>query len=303
MSDLVLAYHRVAEVDRDRWGLSVTPRRFAEQIDALSGSSSIVPIDELRLGGPDTRRVAITFDDGYLDNLVSAAPILVQRGFPATFFVVSSQAISTYDFWWDELEEIVVLLRGAPTVEEGRSTLDVDDWRITLANSDSSDGLYNRLYFPLREASAATREAALLTLWRIAAVPRRRRPEVATMNSDHIRALAGLPGMEIGSHSVTHLCLPRQTALVQQREVRESKDYLQELTGQVVSGFSYPYGAVDRDCAEQARASGYAFACTVETGSVSPRTDAFELPRVWVGNWSGDELLQRLRTLELLGGG
>jgi peptidoglycan/xylan/chitin deacetylase (PgdA/CDA1 family) len=36
-----------------------------------------------------TRSIAITFDDGYLDCMKYAIPILTEFGFPATFFIVS----------------------------------------------------------------------------------------------------------------------------------------------------------------------------------------------------------------------
>lgn len=52
----------------------------------------------LRARGAAGRVVAITFDDGYLDNLREAAPILREFGFGATCYVVSG-TLGTYNQW------------------------------------------------------------------------------------------------------------------------------------------------------------------------------------------------------------
>jgi peptidoglycan/xylan/chitin deacetylase (PgdA/CDA1 family) len=48
------------------------------------------------------RCVALTFDDGYADNVVNAAPILAEYGFGATCFVVSER-IGAHNTWDAEL--------------------------------------------------------------------------------------------------------------------------------------------------------------------------------------------------------
>jgi peptidoglycan/xylan/chitin deacetylase (PgdA/CDA1 family) len=56
--------------------------------------------------------VVVTFDDGYADNLYEAKPLLEHYGIPGTFFVVTGylaqQAERAHEFWWDELERVVM---------------------------------------------------------------------------------------------------------------------------------------------------------------------------------------------------
>ena len=55
-----------------------------------------------------TDAVAVTFDDGYVDNLKFAKPRLESAGVPATVFVTTGQIGRAGEFWWDELARIVL---------------------------------------------------------------------------------------------------------------------------------------------------------------------------------------------------
>lgn len=50
----------------------------------------------------DPRTIAVTFDDGYKDNFMYAAPILKKHGIPATFFVTSGYINTDRIFPWDK---------------------------------------------------------------------------------------------------------------------------------------------------------------------------------------------------------
>jgi peptidoglycan/xylan/chitin deacetylase (PgdA/CDA1 family) len=88
----VLMYHRVlpsGSFDQ----LTVTPERFAEQMQWLAQSCEVVSLDAAVSGlgqSTDRPRVAITFDDGYRDNLLHALPVLQRLQLPATIFVTTS---------------------------------------------------------------------------------------------------------------------------------------------------------------------------------------------------------------------
>jgi peptidoglycan/xylan/chitin deacetylase (PgdA/CDA1 family) len=90
----ILTYHRVNDRHpHDR--LTVHPDAFAAQMEALRRSlRPVVPLGQslpaLRGAAPlPAGALALTFDDGYEDNLAHALPILDRYSFPATFFVVS----------------------------------------------------------------------------------------------------------------------------------------------------------------------------------------------------------------------
>jgi peptidoglycan/xylan/chitin deacetylase (PgdA/CDA1 family) len=103
----ILMYHRIATPDVDPWGLSVSPERFAEQVQALRAHRTMLPMDafvaRLRSRTLPHDAVAFTFDDGYSDNLRQAKPILEAAGVPATVFLTTGRIGADKEFWWDEL--------------------------------------------------------------------------------------------------------------------------------------------------------------------------------------------------------
>lgn len=105
----VLTFHRVN--DRDDDSLTIHPRLFEELLDVLMREYRVVSLsclrDMMRKRQPvPARTVAITFDDGYLDNFDVAAPILKQRHLPATFFVTSGYIGTTRQFFWDSSDSV-----------------------------------------------------------------------------------------------------------------------------------------------------------------------------------------------------
>ncbi len=84
----VLLYHRVCDTYRDNVTCGV--EMFDRHMAYLADHHRVVPMSRL-LKGPlpsgEGPVVAITFDDGYLDNYEQATPVLIKHGLPATFFV------------------------------------------------------------------------------------------------------------------------------------------------------------------------------------------------------------------------
>lgn len=85
----ILFYHRVADSHPNDWSMST--RNFSLQLDWLQKNFDIVTLDEAqrRIVAPHNDRptIAITFDDGYAENVRTAIPELLRRNLPATYFV------------------------------------------------------------------------------------------------------------------------------------------------------------------------------------------------------------------------
>ncbi len=87
----ILFYHRVADSHPNDWTMSV--RDFNLQLDWLQKNFDIVTLEEAQkcivAKYNDRPTVAITFDDGYADNVHTAIPELIRRNLPATYFVAT----------------------------------------------------------------------------------------------------------------------------------------------------------------------------------------------------------------------
>ena len=103
----VLVYHQIDEAPpkgQPFRSLYVSPAAFARQMTFLKllgyTGLSMSALQPYLQGQRTGKVVGITFDDGYLNNLTHALPVLERRGFSSTCYAVSSLAGQTNR--WDE---------------------------------------------------------------------------------------------------------------------------------------------------------------------------------------------------------
>jgi peptidoglycan/xylan/chitin deacetylase (PgdA/CDA1 family)/glycosyltransferase involved in cell wall biosynthesis len=114
---VVLAYHSISSLAGDRilGEYGTPPEAFARQLDRLSRDGwHFVGLDRLleALDGSGTlpeRAVLLTFDDGYVDLLAAACPILASRGIPAVVFAVAERIGGTNEWRRREATELQLL--------------------------------------------------------------------------------------------------------------------------------------------------------------------------------------------------
>ena len=109
------------------------------------------------------------------------------------------------------------------------------------------------------------------------------RPPGRLLDGAELRAMHRA-GLEIGSHTVSHVRLPELDDESIRRELMDSKATLEQLLGSAVDSFAYPYGAWDARCAEAVEAAGYSAACTTRTGWALRDNNPYQLRRLTVFN-------------------
>jgi peptidoglycan/xylan/chitin deacetylase (PgdA/CDA1 family) len=106
---VITAFHRVNTTTLGD-GITCSPDRFRKICKWLAKNFNVVPLAEqieaLETGRPLRNTASITFDDGYLDNYEVAAPILLELGLPATFFVATEFLGTDVVPFWDEDKEL-----------------------------------------------------------------------------------------------------------------------------------------------------------------------------------------------------
>jgi peptidoglycan/xylan/chitin deacetylase (PgdA/CDA1 family) len=96
----ILFYHRVADHTNNPW--TIDRKRFSEQLDLVDSIADFASLDEIRREQRDKVRtrlkVAITFDDGYADNMEWAIPEMIRRNIPCTYFVSTDFVLRNVPF-------------------------------------------------------------------------------------------------------------------------------------------------------------------------------------------------------------
>lgn len=314
---LILLYHRVADVESDPWSLCVTPQHFAEHLEVLQTYTHPMRLQQLTQDLQEGKRlhpsVAITFDDGYADNFHNAKPLLEQYDIPATVFITTGCVGHQREFWWDELERLLLQPRTLPetlhlivngstyrwqlgeTVHYSQDTYqhhlcsDVEQ-----ENGASPRHLYYSLHKLLRPLLEGERRQVLdeLLIW--AGAEPVGRPTHRSLSLAEVFALGQGKLLEVGSHTVTHPLLSTLSTDSQRHEIQQSKAQLEEVIGHPVSSFAYPYGDYTAKTVGVVRESGFDCACSTVTDVVWQRTDRFQLPRVEVQDWGGEEFAKQL---------
>lgn len=318
---LILLYHRVTDLPSDPQLLAITPQHFAEHLEVLRKHSHPMGLQQLaqslQNGKPPDRAVIITFDDGYTDDLYHAKPMLERYDIPATVFVATGQIGQKGEFWWDELDRLLLRPGTSPPLlrlsvngstyqwELGEAAHYSDDayrhhrcWNVLEKDEPSPrQWLYRSLCQLLRPLSEGERRKVLGELLAWAGAEPVGRSTHRALSPDEVFHLAEGELVEVGAHTVTHPVLSALPAAAQQAEIQRSKARLEEILGRPVTTFSYPYGSRSDYTPETValvREAGFACACSSLADVVWRRTDRFQLPRVLVRNWDGDEFARRL---------
>lgn len=315
---IILLYHRVAEVHPDPWALCVTPRHFAEHLEVLRRYGFAMALQQLaqRLQH-DTlprRSVIITLDDGYADNLHQAKPLLERYGIPATVFLTTGSMDDGREFWWDEVARLLLEPGGLPktlrlTINGSARQWELGeaahyreeaswchrDWRAWDKDVPSSrHALYRSLYILLRSLPEGERRKVLDDLLAWAESEPAVRASHRPLSPEEVLALRQGELIEVGSHTVSHPDLSILPVAAQRDEIQRSKARLEEVLGHAVRSFAYPYGFCTSETVALVRTASFACACSGSGKEIWRNTDPFQLPRVMVHDWDGEEFARRL---------
>lgn len=294
---LILMYHRVATLENDPWQLAVTPENFREHMRILSERRRVVALGTLvreALKGRANGLAAVTFDDGYLDVLENAVPILAEFQCPATVFIVPEALGRRRGFWWDDLTRVIFSPADLPPALAATTGGFDIAWQQgkgimagSLADDVSRRGLYYAIWKKLIRLEAGEREhcIGLLSEWSGARLHDDAASRVMTAEQAVAMTRGGL--VALGAHTLTHPSLTTLYHDGQRREILGSRRACEEIAGQVVDTFAFPFGHHNDDSVRIARDAGFAAAVTTRAGTVSPRSNPVRLPRLNIGNFDG----------------
>jgi peptidoglycan/xylan/chitin deacetylase (PgdA/CDA1 family) len=300
---LVLAYHRVADEPVDFFGLAVSLTRFEQQLQVLRRTRHPLPLERFVCGLIDAtlpdNAVALTFDDGYVDNLSAGKPRLAAADIPATVFLTTGYVDHSGTFWWLELARLIlvepgpqhfdVVIRGqCMHFDLGSEPPARDDGTTRPILLKKRQSVLRQLRQSLRLLDDKECKAVMAKIRSIFGRTDYRSTLGRPMTQEEVRTLVKDDLIKLGAHTVTHPVLPALNSTDCKREILESKNTCEAISGQPVVSFAYPYGEFDNNVRERVKAAGFKFACSGRRASAAAGSDVFALPRLHVLNWDGD---------------
>jgi peptidoglycan/xylan/chitin deacetylase (PgdA/CDA1 family) len=294
---LVLTLHRVLEdADFDQsdspLGMMVRRRtfeRFVEylkknfEVIALSGNS---PNWSYRASRP---RIAVTFDDGWMDTFGLAHPLLKKHQVPITVFVCPALAGLSSPFW---PESVSRAWKAATQSPSARASFSVICTRAGLTGesdpgSPTGDGLEQFIAF-VKDLPSKDRDLLVQQLRVFAGqqgMDKKISPLEASLTWEDTQALCSA-GVQIGSHTQRHEILTRIPLDQAKLEIGDSKIAIESRLGVQCPIFAYPNGSWCPVVRELVEKHGYSHAFINAPGIWNQQTDPWLIPRtnLWEGS-------------------
>lgn len=218
-----------------------TAQAFDELLGALKSWFNVIGLTEaldlMARGTLPPAALAISFDDGYADNVEVALPILQSHGLTATFFVATGY-LGDGVMFNDQVIEGVRAAEGDSLDLEflGLGRLPI---RTNAERFQTSQAIIGNIKF-LSSDERMQKAERVAELCRLSTPPR------LMTDADGVRRLAAA-GMEIGAHTHTHPILMRLAPAAAEQEIARGRDELASILGYPPRLFAYPNGRLGRD--------------------------------------------------------
>ncbi|MBI1285835.1 MAG: polysaccharide deacetylase family protein [Thiobacillus sp.] len=291
----ILIFHRVLPEIDPLFPGQATVESFDAQLDLLKSVFNVLPLPEavsqLKAGTLPARSAAITFDDGYADNVTNALPILQKHGLHATFFIATSYLNGGRMF----NDTVIESVRRSPLTRLDLNDLDLGAHELDsdVAKAKAIGKILPQVkYLPLdvREDTVAQ----VVTRAGVGSLP-----DDLMMTTSQLKTLHAA-GMEIGGHTHRHPILAKLDPNTVRDEIVAGKIWLEDTLCTPVRVFAYPNGKPGSDyLPEQAdivRELGFEGAVSTQRGVSTRPSDVFQLPRFTP--WDVNQTAYALRLLQ-----
>ena len=297
---LILTYHSVITelLEFNMW-THMLEAVFEQQMRLLAETAEVVPLGELirqiRRGRLRRHQVAITFDDGFRNNLTRAYPILKRYGIPATIFLATGHIGSSRLFWPERVAYQFMRTERTDLQIEGLGVLRLDS---PISKQASYRALTQHLKLLPQDQllTAVDQLERILGAPYIASDPLYEEFRPLTWEDVHDLERGGL--ISFGGHTVDHAILARLTESQSRQQIIRCKAALDQHLTSKERTWAYPNGS-ETDFSQMHRMqlldSGFFDGIlTMVPEFVSPNSNVSQLGRMGIGSDMSIEQLQDL---------
>ena len=282
----IICYHRVIpdsqfeSLEGPHKYLSIKESLFEEHIALLVKKETLVSMDEIHehlLGKSNTFVVALTFDDGYKDNLNHALPILEKYDAPVTIYVTTSFLEGDTWAWWFEIWDHI----------EKNDHIKLNFNNIRLEWDTSTNKLKNKCYKYFNSLLIGLKKQEQeIILESLIQTSERKKNNDLFLNWKELTILEKHPLVTIGAHTHSHANLRILKESEVFFEMNHSNRLLEKNLKKKIDHFAYPYGTLNEATTreyELAKKNGYKTAVTtVPKSCKNPNMHA--IPRYGIPN-------------------
>ena len=252
--NIIVTYHGIDTTGKNPFNGRHTPLRFFEkQIRFLKKHYTLVPLPEyFKQVSGEKKLCAITFDDGYLNNMTNALPVLEKYDAPTTFFITGVNEIKCDILWADFVNivskkcrqdvsidgEVFTNLNGNYISKETGLNL------LLVAKTEKPDYSFKeKIYAAFRPLVDFKSDNSLFEYWKL-------------MTDEQLKKFSQSKVVTIGSHGYYHNNLGSIPTEAACQEISLSKKYLENLIQKEVTSIGYPDGSYSDEVSRYATSIG-----------------------------------------------
>lgn len=283
---LILCYHGISLADEHLWnaGLYMDAASFRARMQLLRDTKcNILPLDEalvrLENGTLPPRSVVLTFDDGSYDSYLLACPILREFQFPATVYLTTYYCLNQLPVF-DTVSSYLVWKGRKKTVSlEG---ILPEGGQVFLAGDAEWREVSQRIWRYVREAKMSAQAKDELAERLAGALgidyqDLKRRRLLHMMTASEATEISR-QGISLELHTHRHVT-PGNRELFE-REIRENREHIAEISGSDPRHFCYPIGDYLPEFFNWLRECGIRSATTCDPGLMSRESNPMQIPRL-----------------------
>ncbi|MCC6691182.1 MAG: polysaccharide deacetylase family protein [Bacteroidia bacterium] len=288
----VLAYHGIEHSpDYKLNGRHLDSKEFEKHLNYLVKNFDIVPLNELfkhqqNNTNPKRKTIALTFDDGYLNNYTVAFPVLIKYNVPATFFIITSGLVDSNFINWPDVLDIMFrytnhkeLLFGVNIFEKKVSGYYSNVLKVYLSDyikkmSNEREELFST--FKIKYKFDSLLNDVPVQQWKL-------------MNKEQVLEVERSGLIEVGSHTHLHYNLGNIQSNLIQQELITPKKILEELIQKQVVSIAYPDGSYTHEVKKISIGCGYKNLIAVDYRLENDGKDTSIMHRYCVSNTTTTE--------------
>lgn len=285
----IINFHGVSNVKGKRFNnRHMDSAEFEKLIIYLKKRYNIISLKELfdnyrSHKNVSKKTIALTFDDGYLNNFTVALPILKKHNVPATYYLISESLENANFYVWPDVIDLIQ-----------KNTK--EDISLTVGTFKYPGFYCEKLKMSLTDLmkqSGAEREKHLDEIkekYPVYVSESEKEPELIKMvHKTELETYKNEPLIEYGSHTHLHYNLEHLNLEDCFKEVSVSKQIIENIIKKPVTSLAFPDGSYNADTIANSKKAGYDNVVAVTYKLNEKNTEPFILSRFTVSNSTTSE--------------